>query len=106
VDVTVVGTGFIGGTLDRALAVSGHHVVFGSLHPESDDVAGDTTATVASVADAVAACDVLILALPSAAVADLARETGEKLGGCARSTSVPTRKRSSTGCSTCGLRSR
>ena len=33
-NVTVIGTGFIGGTLGRALAGRGHQVTFGSRHPE------------------------------------------------------------------------
>ena len=44
--ITVVGTGFIGGVLGRALAESGHDVTFASRHPEDDDVAGATGARV------------------------------------------------------------
>jgi 8-hydroxy-5-deazaflavin:NADPH oxidoreductase len=72
-DVAVIGTGFIGGLLGRALARAGNTVVFGSRHPSDDDVAGDTPATVTSVADALAGADVLILAIPAAAVSDLVK---------------------------------
>ncbi len=50
-DITIVGTGFIGTTLGRALASSGHHVTFGSRHP-ADDAVGVPDATVASLRDA------------------------------------------------------
>jgi len=69
--IAVIGTGFIGGILGRALARSGHEVTFGSRHPDDRDVAGDTAATVASIADAFAGADVVILALPGAAVSEL-----------------------------------
>ena len=39
-DIAVVGTGFIGGTLGRALARAGHNVTFGSRHPEDGEVVG------------------------------------------------------------------
>src|SRR5205823_3140173 len=50
---------------------SGHDVTFGSRHPDDREVAGDTNADVASVTDALAAADVVILALPGAAVSEL-----------------------------------
>jgi len=81
VNVTVIGTGFIGGTLGRALSGRGHQVTFGSRHPESDDVAGDTPAAVTSIAESLAAPDVVILALPGGAVAGLAAEHGTALRG-------------------------
>jgi 8-hydroxy-5-deazaflavin:NADPH oxidoreductase len=71
VEIAVIGTGFIGGILGRALAGAGHHVTFGSRHPDDEAVADDTAATVTSLADALAAAEVIILALPGAAVAEL-----------------------------------
>jgi predicted dinucleotide-binding enzyme len=71
VEIAVIGTGFIGGILGRALARAGHHVTFGSRHPDDEAVADDTAANVTSVADALAAAEVIILALPGAAVAEL-----------------------------------
>src|SRR5436305_1740618 len=79
--IAVIGTGFIGGILGRALADSGHQVTFGSRHPESDDVAGATTATVASIGDALARGEVVILALPGAAVHELTADHGDALVG-------------------------
>jgi 8-hydroxy-5-deazaflavin:NADPH oxidoreductase len=80
VDITIIGTGFIGTTLGRALALSGHHVTFGSRHP-ADDAVGVPDATVASLRDALARSDVVILAVPGPAVADIAASFETELGG-------------------------
>lgn len=80
-DVAVVGTGFIGGTLGRALATAGHSVSFGSRHPDDDGVAQDSGAAVRSVADALAAADVVIVAVPSAAIGEFAAANAEALRG-------------------------
>jgi predicted dinucleotide-binding enzyme len=81
VDIAVVGTGFIGGILGRAFAGAGHEVVFASRHPGDDDVVGQSGARVAPIAEALASADVVLLALPSAAVADLVAAHGAALGG-------------------------
>jgi predicted dinucleotide-binding enzyme len=80
-DIAVVGTGFIGGILGRSLAQKGHEVVFGSRNPRDDDVAAGSSASVKPVGDAVAAAEVVILAVPGTAVAELAAEHGEALSG-------------------------
>jgi predicted dinucleotide-binding enzyme len=80
-DIAVLGTGFIGGTLGRALATSGHRVTFGSRHPEDDDVAGGTSASTLSVDDALRAANVVILAVPGPAVGELAATHGDALAG-------------------------
>ncbi len=80
-EIAVVGTGFIGGILGRALARSGHTVTFGSRHPADDDVPGDTPAGVASVGDAVASADVVILAVPATAVDEIVASVGDALAG-------------------------
>ncbi|MGA2520286.1 MAG: NAD(P)-binding domain-containing protein [Acidimicrobiales bacterium] len=80
-DIAVIGTGFIGGTLGRALSSNGHTVTFGSRHPESDAVAGATVAAVTSPATALESADVVILAVPGAAVDDLARTNAEAIAG-------------------------
>lgn len=64
--IAIIGTGFIGGTLGRALANAGQEVTFGSRHAD-DQVSSGTTARVASVGDALAGSDVIVLALPGAA---------------------------------------
>jgi 8-hydroxy-5-deazaflavin:NADPH oxidoreductase len=79
--ITVVGTGFIGGVLGRALATHGQEVTFASRRPEEDDVAGATGARVASVADALSTADVVVLALPGAAVPGLVADHGAALAG-------------------------
>ena len=80
-EISVIGTGFIGGILGRALSGSGHHVTFGSRHPSNDAVADATAATVASVAYALVHADVIVLALPGAAVAGLTADHADALAG-------------------------
>jgi 8-hydroxy-5-deazaflavin:NADPH oxidoreductase len=80
-DVAVIGTGFIGGILGRALARAGHAVTFGSRTPQDGEVIGDTDSRVASIPDALAAAPVVILALPGRAVAAMTAEHGELLRG-------------------------
>jgi len=79
--ITIIGTGFIGTTLGRALAAAGHQVTFGSRHPDAGDVVEVPRAAVASVGDALARADVVLLALPGRAVADLTAEHGSALAG-------------------------
>lgn len=78
-NIAVVGTGFIGATLGRALAEAGHAVAFGSRHPDQDDVAADSGALITSIAEALATADVVILAVPAAAVVQLSAEHGDAL---------------------------
>jgi predicted dinucleotide-binding enzyme len=79
--VAVLGTGFIGGILGRAVAASGHRVTFGSRHPDDDDVAAGSSATVAPVGEALSGAEVVILALPGSAVAQVAQEHYDALAG-------------------------
>ena len=78
-EIAVIGTGFIGGILGRALAGAGHHVTFGSRRPEDEAVTDGTPATVTSVAHALAQAEVVVLALPGAAVAGLTAEHSDAL---------------------------
>jgi len=80
-EIAVIGTGFIGGILGRALARSGHTVVFGARRPDEREVVGDTPAAVTTIPEALAAADVVLLAVPGAAVADLSAEHGDLLAG-------------------------
>ena len=80
-DIAVIGTGFIGGILGSSLAGAGHNITFGSRHPSADDVAAGTTARVASPAEALAAAEVVILALPGPAVRDLTSAHADLLAG-------------------------
>ena len=79
--IAVIGAGFIGGTLGRAFARAGLPTVFGSRHPGDDEVARDSGARTAGIADAIAEADTVLLALPAGAVADLLRTHGAALDG-------------------------
>ena len=78
--ITIIGTGFIGSTLGHSLAEAGHRVVYGSRHPD-DEVASDAGATVWPVSEALRDADVVILALPGAAVAGLSADHADALAG-------------------------
>lgn len=80
-DIAVIGTGFIGGILGRALAGAGHHVTFGSRHPEDRTVAEGSSADVATIGDALDRAEIVILALPGAAVVALCTDHHEALEG-------------------------
>jgi 8-hydroxy-5-deazaflavin:NADPH oxidoreductase len=56
-------------------------VAFGSRHPDDDDVVEDTAATVAPIGDALSGADIVVLAVPGAAVAGVAAEQGDALAG-------------------------
>ncbi len=79
-DIAIVGTGFIGTTLGRALAEAGNQVTFGSRHPD-DDHGTIPDARFASIGDALSHSDAIILAIPGAAVADISASYGEALVG-------------------------
>ena len=73
--IGVIGAGSMGGILARHLARLGHHVsIASSRGPESlTALAAELGATPASVVDAAQAAEVVILAIPTKAVADLPR---------------------------------
>ncbi len=79
-DIAIIGTGFIGTTLGRALAEAGNPVTFGSRHPDDDQVA-IPEARVTSIGEALSDPAAIILAVPGAAVADIAENYGEALKG-------------------------
>lgn len=79
--IAIIGTGFIGSTLGRALSGSGHQVTYGSRHVDDDEVAAGTTARVSRVDEALREAEVIILAIPGAAVADLTAEEGSAMAG-------------------------
>jgi 8-hydroxy-5-deazaflavin:NADPH oxidoreductase len=80
-NIAVIGTGFIGGTLGRAFARAGLPTVFGSRSPENDTVAQDSGAKTATIAEAIAGSDTVVLAVPAAAVEDLLTIHGPALAG-------------------------
>jgi predicted dinucleotide-binding enzyme len=79
-DIAIIGTGFIGTTLGRALAESGNHVTFGSRHPDADHVEIPGT-QVAPIDEALSHAEATILAVPGAAVSDIAASYGDALAG-------------------------
>src|SRR6266446_2705772 len=74
--IGIIGAGEVGGTLARHLAELGHQVsIANSRGPQSlTALAAETGATAVSVAAAAKAGDIVIIAIPSKAVADLPRE--------------------------------
>jgi 8-hydroxy-5-deazaflavin:NADPH oxidoreductase len=78
--ITVIGTGFIGSTLGRALSGAGHQVTYGSRHAD-DEVTAGTSASVLPVDQAMVEAEVIILAIPGAAVSDLTAEHGNAMAG-------------------------
>src|SRR6185503_15732697 len=71
--IGIIGAGQIGGTLARHLAKLGHQVsIANSRGPESlTKLAAEIGAKAVSVVDAVQAAEVVILAIPTKAVAEL-----------------------------------
>ena len=74
--VGIIGSGSMGGTLARHLATRGHQVsIANSRGPESlVALAAETGATPVTVADAARAGEIVILAIPTKAVAELPRD--------------------------------
>jgi predicted dinucleotide-binding enzyme len=84
--IAVIGSGNIGGTLGRKWATAGHNVVFGARDPGSSKMQATLQAAggavqVDTVGAAIAGAEVVLLALPGAAVAALAAEHGPALDG-------------------------
>ena len=84
-DVAVLGMGRIGGALGRAFAGAGHAVTFGSRRPGDGSGTGPAGAgsgiPVSDIPSAVAAAEVVVLAVPGTAVAPLVRDLGGRLAG-------------------------
>jgi 8-hydroxy-5-deazaflavin:NADPH oxidoreductase len=81
-NVAVIGTGKVGTAVGRALAEAGETVVFGSRSPgKAVEVADGTAVRVTGIRDAIAGSEVVIVAVPGEAVADLARQHGAALDG-------------------------
>lgn len=76
--ITVIGTGFIGSTLGQALSDAGHQITYGSRHAD-DPAAAGTTQAVSPIGQALLDAEVVILALPGAAVVDLTAEHASAL---------------------------
>jgi predicted dinucleotide-binding enzyme len=80
--VAVLGAGQVGRTLARRLALAGHPVILGSREPrkvDTDDLPDGVRA--AEHLDAARAADAVIVTVPGAAVAELARRVAPGIAG-------------------------
>jgi 8-hydroxy-5-deazaflavin:NADPH oxidoreductase len=80
--IATIGAGHIGGTLGSLWIKAGHPVMFSSRHPEElkDMAAGlGPLARTGTTAEAVAFADVILLAVPYAALKDIGQEFGKEL---------------------------
>ena len=81
--IAVIGSGRIGAGLGRAWLSKGHAVTFGAREPEAAEsrtLARETGASVASVASAPTGADVVVLAMPYAALDDVLSQVGALAG--------------------------
>ena len=76
--IAVIGTGKIGGTLGSRWRATGHDVVYGSRRAPGEGPGG---AALLTIADAMAGADVILLAVPGNAVAQVIGEHGVALSG-------------------------
>jgi 8-hydroxy-5-deazaflavin:NADPH oxidoreductase len=76
--IAVIGTGNIGGTLGGKWRAAGHDVVYGS---RSGSGSGPAGAPVHAVGDAIDGAEVVVLAVPASAVADVLSAHGPALDG-------------------------
>lgn len=82
-NIAIIGAGNVGGAIARGAARAGHRVVVTATDPQharlvADQVGGSAAA---SAAEAARDADVIVLAVPYAAVADLAGALGEAATG-------------------------
>jgi predicted dinucleotide-binding enzyme len=76
--IAVIGTGNIGGTLGGRWRAAGHDVVYGARTPVAPGPGG---APVTTVGEAVADADVVLLAVPGGAVAEIVEANRSALAG-------------------------
>lgn len=85
-NIAILGTGNIGGTLGRKWAAAGHTVVFGAREPEAAKVQAllaeiGQGVTAVSLPAAIAQADVVLFAIPGRAVSETAAQWGSQLNG-------------------------
>lgn len=82
-DVSIIGTGNVGGALARSLASAGHQVVVTSTTPdEAQALASEVGGRmVPSNTEAIGAADIVILAVPFDAIGSIVAEVGDALEG-------------------------
>jgi predicted dinucleotide-binding enzyme len=76
--IAVIGTGNIGGSLGTKWGAAGYDVKYGGRGPSADGPGG---APVVPVGDAISDADVVLLAVPGKAAADLVSANAEALNG-------------------------
>jgi 8-hydroxy-5-deazaflavin:NADPH oxidoreductase len=76
--IALIGTGKIGGTLGQKWQQAGHEVVYASRNPRNDGPGG---APVVAVDQAIAGAEVVVFAIPASAVEAVAAEHGAALNG-------------------------
>jgi len=84
VDVAIIGTGNIAGTLARHWSEAGHRVLLGSRDPADEGaraLAEEVSASLGTPAEAAARGEIVTLAIPGGAVADTVRELTDELAG-------------------------
>ena len=82
-DIAIIGAGNVGTALAGALARAGHHVTISASHPEHAAQAAEKTGTgsAGTNQEAIAAGDVVILAVPGTAFDAIVGEVGNELAG-------------------------
>ncbi len=83
--IAVIGTGSVGSALGPEFAARGHSIVYGSRNPESDKVLElvertGNGASSATQAEAAAAADIVVLAVPGMLVDEITRNLGDLNG--------------------------
>lgn len=84
-NIAIFGAGSVGGALGKRLLAAGHQVCFGVPHPQGDKTQTllrelGTNASAATVAEAAATANVILLATPWPAVPEALQSAGELAG--------------------------
>ncbi|HEY3335130.1 MAG TPA: NADPH-dependent F420 reductase [Candidatus Limnocylindrales bacterium] len=81
--IAIIGTGNVGGAIGSAAVKAGYEVVYAARDAEKTQVAADAAGaeTATSPSDAVASADIVVLAVPYAALADVAAEIAPVVAG-------------------------
>ena len=91
-NIAIIGTGNVGAAIGRACARSGHQIIFGVRDQNSDKVRALTAeigAPAASVKDAAAACEVVVLAAAWEATRGIIEQLGDLTGKIVIDTNNP-----------------
>jgi predicted dinucleotide-binding enzyme len=76
-NIGIIGSGSIGGTLGQHWAKAGHAVMFSSRNPEElKPLAAEVSAQTGTVQEAASFSDVILLAIPFSKILDLAQQIG------------------------------